>query len=66
MTTTEPDQTLFYVLIALMVTLIVLVIVGVVVMCMCWPGKAAKGGYVEPDEEEDHKRSPVFGSKGMK
>jgi hypothetical protein len=61
--TNEPDQTLFYVLIALMVTLIIVAVIGIIVMCVWWPAKTAAGGYVEPDDNDDVRASPLFDSK---
>jgi hypothetical protein len=48
------DNTLFYVLIALMAALIFLVIVGIALMCIWWQPKS-NSNYVEV--EEDHKSS---------
>lgn len=48
------DNTLFYVLIALMAALIFLVIVGIALMCIWWQPKS-NSNYVEA--EEDHKLS---------
>jgi hypothetical protein len=61
------DNTLFYVLIGLMSTLIFLVIVGIVLMCLWWQPKS-NSNYVEPEDDDNDSSvfEPKKGKGGMK